>query len=344
MAWGDTTKTGNGGNVTLGIRAGYDSVSRSGNTVYYTLWGAMGMGTQISGTTTYSQNGFCMWLPSGGTKRTVKDAYINSVADHWYEDKVGQSRNVGTNDSSFYVTDGFAWNAWTPKDEKAWAGVSVSFPTPTAPSVSASYGGVGYRSAVLYGSVSSWGNYVSSGSTSLVYGTTTNYGNSTSSGATITGLKPNTTYYYKFTATNSAGLTSSATGSFTTLKPGPPSVSNVQVSNITPFTVDVTFSASVSDGANASELKYNVNSGSWVNINVNARSFSISNLTPETRYYVRVMLDDDCGNSASADASFTTLADKYTKVITTEGVTKAKVYVITTSGKKEITKSKIKIL
>ena len=344
MAWGDTNITSNGGNVTLGIRAGYDSVSRSGNTVYYTLWGAMGMGKDISGTTIYSQNGFCMWLPSGGTKRTVKAAYTNSQANHWYEDKVGQSRNVGTYDSSFYVTDGFAWNAWTPGAEKAWAGVSVSFPTPTAPSVSASHGSIDYRSAVIYGSVSSWGNYVSSGSTSLVYGTSTNYGNSTSSGATITGLKPNTTYYYKFTATNSAGLTSSATGSFTTLKPNPPSVSNVQVSNITPFTADVNFNASVGNGANASVLKYSLDSGSWVNLNVNARSFSLSNLTPEHKYYIKIMLEDDCGNSASSDTYFTTLADKYTKVITTEGVTKAKVYVITTSGKKEITKSKIKIL
>ena len=51
---GKTTSTG--GNVTLRIEAGYDSVSRSGNTVSANIYGRMGMGKNISGTAIWSSN------------------------------------------------------------------------------------------------------------------------------------------------------------------------------------------------------------------------------------------------------------------------------------------------
>ena len=55
------------------------------------------------------------------------------------------------------------------------------------------------------------------GSLSIRYGTTQSYG-STSSSASLTGLSPETTYYYSLTVTDNKGYTSNAvTGSFTTL-------------------------------------------------------------------------------------------------------------------------------
>ena len=80
---GKTTSTG--GNVTLRIEAGYDSVSRSGNTVSANIYGRMGMGKNISGTTTWSSNQFAIWLPAGGEKRSVKGSGSRSTANKWYE-------------------------------------------------------------------------------------------------------------------------------------------------------------------------------------------------------------------------------------------------------------------
>lgn len=54
-------------------------------------------------------------------------------------------------------------------------------------------------------------------SRTIQYGTTISYGSSTT-GTSISGLQPNTTYYYKVSITDNWGRTGTKTGSFTTLK------------------------------------------------------------------------------------------------------------------------------
>lgn len=126
--WGDKKVTSTGGNVTLGLQAGYDSVSHSGNTVYAKIYGRMGMGRDISGTTTWSKNQFAIWIESGGTKYEVKSSGSQSTANHWYETSKDCSWNVGTTGSgSKSVSVGFGWNAWDASQGNT-ASVSVSYP------------------------------------------------------------------------------------------------------------------------------------------------------------------------------------------------------------------------
>lgn len=107
---GKTTSTG--GNVTLRIEAGYDSVSRSGNTVSANIYGRMGMGKNISGTTTWSSNQFAIWLPAWGEKRSVKGSGSRSTANKWYESGGRTvSWNVTAGQTSLGTSVGFGWNA-----------------------------------------------------------------------------------------------------------------------------------------------------------------------------------------------------------------------------------------
>ena len=126
MAWGTQTNTSSGGNVNLGIQAGYSNVSRSGNTVYATLHGRMGMGKNINNSTTWSTNEFGIWLPSGGQKYTAKAAKKQSTANTWYEKTRDCSWNVAASATSLTAKVGFGWEDWDAS-EKVTASVSIPF-------------------------------------------------------------------------------------------------------------------------------------------------------------------------------------------------------------------------
>lgn len=126
MAWGTQTNTSSGGNVNLGIQAGYSNVSRSGNTVYATLHGRMGMGKDINNSTTWSSNEFGIWLPSGGTKYTAKAAKTQSTANKWYEKTRDCSWTVAASATSLTAKVGFGWEDWDAS-EKVTASVSIPF-------------------------------------------------------------------------------------------------------------------------------------------------------------------------------------------------------------------------
>lgn len=78
-------------------------------------------------------------------------------------------------------------------------------------------------------------------SMSLQYGTSTSYG-STSTTGQISGLNPNTTYYYSITVTDNWNRTSSAsTGSFKTSAYLPSNLS-ISVKSVSPFTINTAIS------------------------------------------------------------------------------------------------------
>lgn len=128
MAWGTQKNTSSGGNVNLGIQAGYSNVSRSGNTVYATLHGRMGMGKNINNSTTWSTNEFGIWLPSGGTKYVAKAAKTQSTANKWYEKTRDCSWNVSASQTSLTAYVGFGWEDWDAS-EKVTASVDIPFPS-----------------------------------------------------------------------------------------------------------------------------------------------------------------------------------------------------------------------
>lgn len=121
--WGDTKTTSTGGNISMKLKAGYDSVSHSGNTVYAKIYGAMTMAGN-----TWSKNQFGIWIPSGGTKHVVKNSGTQSKSGTWYEASQNCSWDVGTQaGGTKSVSVGFGWNGWTATQGNT-ASVSFSYP------------------------------------------------------------------------------------------------------------------------------------------------------------------------------------------------------------------------
>lgn len=120
--WGSEKTTSTGGNISMVLKAGYDGVSHSGNTVSATIYGAMKQATS-----TWSLNEFAIWIESGGTKYSVKAAHSQSSSGTWYEASKSCSWDVGTTGSgSKTVSVGFGWNGWTATQGNT-ASVSFSY-------------------------------------------------------------------------------------------------------------------------------------------------------------------------------------------------------------------------
>jgi len=158
-----------------------------------------------------------------------------------------------------------------------------------------------------------------------------NYGETTALGSTesdaslitshsidITGLSPNTTYYYEVQSTDSANNTATDDNSggyytFTTLDTVAPLISNVQTSDITGSTASVSWDT---DEAADSVVNYGETTAlgsteSNANLVV-SRSIMLAGLTPNTTYYYEVQSTDSANNTATDDNSgayytFTTL-------------------------------------
>lgn len=141
-------------------------------------------------------------------------------------------------------------------------------------------------------------------SRSIEYGTTTSYGSSTT-GTSISGLTPNTAYYYRARVTDNFSRTSGwKTGSFTTTG-NPPTISNVSGS-VTETTYGFTYTATYDTNASYSSIRTEwgttTSYGSYNNTTV------ISSLTPDTHYYYRFRVTDTKGYTSSwYTGEFTTL-------------------------------------
>ena len=148
-------------------------------------------------------------------------------------------------------------------------------------------------------------NHSTSTSSSLVYGTSTNYGTNATSGTAITGLTPNTTYYYRYRLTNTAGSTD-YTGSFTT-SGNAPTATGLSVSNVTrtsaSFSINGTYDTNASWGS--WEWKYGTSTSNYGSAQTGTGS--LTGLTPNTTYYVTARFKDNWGRwSDWVSTSFTT--------------------------------------
>ena len=138
-------------------------------------------------------------------------------------------------------------------------------------------------------------------SVSVRYGTTQSYG-STSASTYLSGLSANTTYYYSMTVTDNWGRTSGAyTGSFTTTGNAP------TINGVTLTTRDRTSLAfSVTDSFdNTSFARYNISYGTTGSYGTNVTDsthggFTLSNLIPNTYYYLSVTVTDVMGRTSGA--------------------------------------------
>ena len=136
--------------------------------------------------------------------------------------------------------------------------------------------------------------------------------------SSITGLSPNTTYYVRAYATNSAGTAYGNEVSFTTSQPSvvPPSVTTNQVSNIQQ--TSATGSGTVTSDGGATVTQRGVcwstshnptTSGNHAQASsggIGAFTLNMTNLTPGTTYYVRAYATNSAGTAYGNEVSFTT--------------------------------------
>lgn len=308
MQWGTQTTNATGGNVTLGRQAGFDNAtySRSGTSVTFTRGGRMGMGGNISGTTTYSTNQFSVWILAGGTKYNPKASGTASVANTWYTSTASGAHTVALTTNSVAFNIGFGWNAATSTQGTTSSVTATGIPTAGAPSGSVTHSSVTATSAVITGAVSSWGSYAAAGSQAISYGTTTSYGTAVTSGATITGLTPSTTYYYRNIITNNASLTATYTGSFTTLAATAPSVTITELDR-TLDSIQVRGNGTNGTGT-INRYDFSKDGGStWIN-NGNNNTYTFTGLVPATTYAIRIRVYDQYTNGTSSIMNITTRA------------------------------------
>ena len=143
----------------------------------------------------------------------------------------------------------------------------------------------------------------------------------------LTGLAPNTTYYVRAYATNSKGTAYGEQRTFTTTaQQTSPTVTTGDVSNIT--TTTATYSGNVtSDGGAAvtargvcwstSENPTTANSKTTDGAGTGAFISSLTDLTPNTTYYIRAYATNAKGTSYGEQKTFTTEQEKVAPSVTT---------------------------
>jgi len=132
--------------------------------------------------------------------------------------------------------------------------------------------------------------------------------------ANITGLSPGTTYHFRVDSTSTAGTTTSATRSFTTIGFAP-TVTTGSTSSVS--SSRATLNASVTPGGTSTEVwfiwgqKADLSDGSKVSYRAISDltavdvSVTVTGLTESTRYYYRVEATNDLGSAKGDIKSFT---------------------------------------
>lgn len=317
-----------------GFSTGTWEYSQSGltpNTSYnfYTQIGAANdtnlKGTVAKGFTTTGNAPTATSLSVSNVDRTSASISINGTYDtnaSWggWEWKYGTSTSsygsvqTGTGsltglsaNTTYYVTARFKdnWGRWS-----GW--VSNNFTTtgnaPTINSVSVKP----LRDEVHFSHSTSYDTNDSYKSLSIRYGTSTSYG-STSNNLKITGLQPNTTYYYSMTVTSSKNRTSSAkTGSFKTTAYIPTGLS-ISTNGTLPFTTNV--SVGGSGDTNAGITNYTVYYTPKINKPLHDMAIkSLSDGSIWARVFYHNSKEGAVLFSSVSEAKNTQTADKYSRL------------------------------
>lgn len=160
------------------------------------------------------------------------------------------------------------------------------------------------RTVIIFEPKVSYDTNASFSSYSIKYGKSTSYG-STSTGTTISGLTPNTTYYYSITATDNWGRTSAAkTGSFKT-NGNDPTINSHGVKTYAQTSMEMQYSASYDTNDSLSSYKWEYGTSTSYGSSVTGTN-TISGLSVNTTYYYKLTVTGIQGRSSTATGSFKT--------------------------------------
>lgn len=245
---------------------------------------------------------------------------------HWYNTNaewVGYSGSGATGNWTYTqdnLTPNTTYNFYTQvtnNDDEEGTGLSpISFTTSgNAPVLNGITVSPSRTSAILNPNVS-YDTNASFKSYSINYGTSTSYG-STSTSATISGLTPNTTYYYSMTVTDNWGRTSAAkTGSFKTTGNNP-TINSHGVKTYAQTSTEMQYSASYDTNDSLSLYKWEYGTSTSYGSSVTGTN-TISGLSANTTYYYKLTITGIQGRSSTATGSFKT--DPATVTISALGI------------------------
>lgn len=233
---------------------------------------------------------------------------------HWYNTNaewVGYSGNGATGNWTYTqdnLTPNTTYNFYTQvtnNDDGEGTGLSpISFTTSgNAPVLNSITVSPSRTSAVLNPNVS-YDTNASFSSYSIRYGTSTSYG-STSTSTTISGLTPNTTYYYSMTVTDNWGRTSAAkTGSFKTTGNNP-TINSHGVKTYAQTSIEMQYSASYDTNDSLSSYKWEYGTSTSYGSSVTGTNI-INGLNANTTYYYKLTITSAQGGNSTATGSFKT--------------------------------------
>ena len=245
---------------------------------------------------------------------------------HWYDTSgswVGYSGNGATGSWTYTqdnLTPNTSYNFYTQvtnNNDGEGTGLSpIGFTTTgNAPTINSVVVSPSRTSAVFNSSVS-YDTNASFSSYSIRYGTSTSYG-STSTSTTISGLTPNTTYYYSMTVTDNWERTSAAkTGSFKTTGNNP-IINSHGVKTYAQTSMEMQYSASYDTNDSLSSYKWEYGTSTSYGSSVTGTN-TISGLSANTTYYYKLTVTGIQGRSSTATGSFKT--DPATVTISALGI------------------------
>ena len=245
---------------------------------------------------------------------------------HWYDTSgswVGYSGNGATGSWTYTqdnLTPNTSYNFYTQvtnnNDGEATGLSPIEFTTtgnaPTINSVAVSPS----RTSAIFNPNVSYDTNASFRSYSIRYGTSTSYG-STSTSTTISGLTPNTTYYYSMTVTDNWGRTSIAkTGSFKTTGNNP-TINSHGVKTYAQTSVEMQYSASYDTNDSLSSYKWEYGTSTSYGSSVTGTNI-INGLNVNTTYYYKLTVTSTQGRNSTTTGSFKT--DPATVTISALGI------------------------
>lgn len=239
--WTRVANGSNAGNISMNVDIGIQSVTRTSNTNVRVVYGVR----FIMATDVYTYNNIAAFCPKDGTRYYAfgGDGRSHTVAGtYYYANKTIVSTTTSetcpfTIDIPVTITQtsasfsvGYGWDGWTPGQQDS-SSITVTFPTgaiaPTG--LYCSVTGRTETTVTLSGGYNSDGG---TGVTSSGYQYSTNGSNWTNCSSSVSGLSPNTTYYFRYYAGNSVGTSYSGNSSTTTYDyPKPTSMNNFTIGN-----------------------------------------------------------------------------------------------------------------